>query len=218
MVAAGSGSRLGASVPKALVPLAGVSLVRRSVDAMATQGIEHIIVTIPEEYRQEFAAELSGTTARLVVGGARRQDSVRRGLGELADLPDDAAVLIHDAARPLVPGAVIDRVVTAVQGGAAAVIPVVPVIDSIRRVTEGGSDVVDRAPLRAVQTPQGFRLGVVVAAHEVIEEQGLEVTDDAAACEVLGHDVALVDGHRKSLKITEPSDLIVAEAIIAEEE
>ena len=217
VVAAGSGSRLGAPVPKALVEVAGVALVRRSVDALAAAGVERIVVTIPDGRHDDFAAALAGAVAEVecVVGGATRQDSVRRGLDALG-VGDDAVVLVHDAARALVPAAVVTRVADAVRGGAEAAIPVLPVVDSIRRVAGTGSEVVDRAPLRSVQTPQGARLGSLRAAHARLAADGVEVTDDAAACERAGLAVTLVEGDRAALKITEPIDLILAEALLKE--
>ena len=217
VVAAGSGSRLGAPVPKALVEVGGVALVRRSVDALADAGVQQVVVTIPAGMAAEFDGVLAGARVRVrtQVGGAIRQESVRLGL-EALDAPADAVVLVHDAARALVPPDVVERVAAAILDGAEAAIPVLPVVDSIRRVTDDGSVVVDRAPLRAVQTPQGARVGPLLRAHERCAVDGVEVTDDAAACEVAGLRVTLVEGHRDALKITEPIDLILAEAILAE--
>lgn len=215
MVAAGSGSRLGASVPKALVELGGVPLVRRSVDALAAAGVSEIVVTIPAGMQHEFAAAMKGALPRplLVEGGMTRQDSVRLGLAAIT-AGDDAVALVHDAARALVPPSVIRAVAAAILSGAQAAIPVVPVVDSIRRVTAEGSAVVDRTPLRAVQTPQGARLRDLRAAHEHIATDGLDVTDDASACEHIGLGVTLVPGHRDALKITEPGDLLLADAVL----
>lgn len=219
VVAAGSGSRLGADLPKALVELDGVPLVRRSVDALVRGGAGRIVVTVPEGGPEAFEAALDGVAVPvvLVVGGQRRQDSVGRGLSALGELPGDAIVLIHDAARPLVPAAVVHDVIAAVAGGAAAAIPALPVVDSIRALDGGSSTVVDRSNLRAVQTPQGFRLDIVAQAHHHLEERALEVTDDASACQLLGHQVTLVPGHRYAFKITEPIDLILAAAIAESE-
>ena len=194
-----------------------MALVRRSVDAMADAGIQQVVVTIPAGMAAEFDGVLAGARVpvRTQVGGATRQESVRLGL-EALDAPADAVVLVHDAARALVPPAVVERVAAAILDGAEAAIPVLPVVDSIRRVTDDGSVVVDRAPLRAVQTPQGARVGSLLRAHERCAVDGVEVTDDAAACEIAGLRVTLVEGHRDALKITEPIDLILAEAILAE--
>ena len=217
VVAAGSGSRLGAAVPKALVELDGMPLVRRAVDSLVAGGVSRIAVTIPAGLGEAFARALDGVAVpvRCVQGGASRQDSVRIGLAAL-DAPGGAVVLVHDAARALVPASVVRAVAAAVAAGAEVVIPVMPVVDSIRRVDEDGSAVVDRAELRAVQTPQAARLDALRRAHALIAERGVEVTDDAAACEHAGMQVTLVDGHRDALKVTEPVDLVLAGAILAE--
>ncbi len=219
MVAAGSGVRLGQPVPKALVTLSGTSLVRRCVDNLAEAGVERVVVTIPLGMDQPFSAALDGAAipVTIVVGGQRRQDSVRMGLQSLSGMADFTSVLVHDAARPLVPATVIHRVVGALRSGARAVVPVLPVMDSIRETSGDSSQVVDRSSLRAVQTPQGFRLTTLREAHDHVEQSRLEITDDAAACEAMGVDVVLVDGDRRALKVTEPIDLLVAEAILAGE-
>ncbi len=220
VVAAGSGTRLGGDVPKALRQVGGVPLVSRSVAQLAAGGCTYAFVVIAPELRPDFEAVLSDADVpvTLVAGGTERQDSVRRGLAALEDAPDLAGarvVLIHDAARALVPAAVVARVIAAVQAGADAVIPVIPVIDTVRQINQVGSSVIDRATLRAVQTPQGFDRATVVEAHRLIADHGVDVTDDAAACEFAGSTVTLVEGSRDSLKITEPVDLVLAEAIVA---
>ena len=207
MVAAGSGSRLRAGGPKALVELGGEPLVRRSVEAMRLGGATRVVVTIPDGHQTEFAAALKGLDyATCVLGGPQRQDSVRLGLEFLTDCcPPESIVLIHDAARPLVPASVTAGVAHAVACGAAGAIPAV----------QDGSHIVDLNLLRAVQTPQGFRLGQLLDSHREASAGGLAVTDDAAVIEALGHSVELVPGHRDAMKITEPADLILAEAILA---
>lgn len=219
VVAAGSGARLGGGVPKALRLVGGMSLVARSVAALAVGGVTHAVVVIPagfdEDFRRALASSPIGWTA--VHGGAERQDSVRNGLDRITrdpELKDTRIVLIHDAARALVPPAVVARVIAAVQSGHSAVVPVVAVVDSIRRVDDSGSHVADRTALRAVQTPQGFDLAVVQRAHQHVTTHQLIVTDDAAACEALGVAITLVDGDREAMKITEPLDLVMAEAIV----
>lgn len=210
VVAAGSGSRLGHGRPKALVEIGGVPMVRRSVDALREARVGRIVVVAHPGHIDEFTDALSGVAdITVVAGGAERPESVRKGLAEV----DAPVVLVHDAARPLVPVRVVEAVIEAVTEGAEAVIPVVPVIDSIRRVDDSGSVIVDRADLRAVQTPQGFATDVLRAGHAHIASHGVHVTDDASACEAIGATVTFVDGHREALKITEPLDLVVAEAI-----
>lgn len=216
VAAAGSGSRLGAGIPKALVELAGVTLVRRSIDRLVAGGVDRVVVTIPADRHDDFAAAVAGVgvPVELVEGGAERQDSVRRGLAACSGA---GIVLVHDAARPLVPVAVVRRVITAVADGHPAVVPALPVIDSIRRVDGNSSTVVPRAGLFGVQTPQGFDLAALIAAHDLCEQRGITVTDDAAACEAAGHEVTLVEGAREAMKVTEPFDLIVAAALLAQE-
>ncbi|HET7725213.1 MAG TPA: 2-C-methyl-D-erythritol 4-phosphate cytidylyltransferase [Propionibacteriaceae bacterium] len=211
MVAAGSGVRLGGEVPKALRELAGRALVRWSLEALAAGGVTHAVVVVAEGLQGKFTDALADAPIpfSVVVGGATRQESVARGI---AALPDGDVVLVHDAARPLVPAQVVRDVVAAVRAGASAAIPVVPVSDTIRQVTGARSVIVDRRGLRAVQTPQGFAREALVTAHAAAA--GAEYTDDAAVCEALGYEVVLVPGSREALKITEPHDLAVAEAIV----
>lgn len=219
MVAAGSGSRLGAAVPKALVELDGTSLVRRCVDNLARAGVDRVVVTIPEGQEDAFSVALSGADVPVlcVVGGARRQDSVRMGLFALGPTNEHTFILVQDAARPLILPDVVNRVVAALAAGAEAVVPTLPVVDSIREALRDTSQVVDRSRLRAVQTPQGFRRETLERAHLHIHHHDIDVADDAAACEAVGVSVGLVEGHRHMLKITEPIDLLLAEAILAAE-
>lgn len=212
VVAAGSGVRLGGEVPKAVRPLAGRPLVSWSVAALAGGGVTEVVVVVGDGLQDVFAEALAEAPIpwRIVIGGATRQESVARGI---AALPPGEIVLVHDAARPLVPAEVVRGVVEAVRSGAPAVIPVVPMSDTIRQVAGAGSVVVDRSGLRAVQTPQGFARDVLVSAHAATA--GREYTDDAAVCEASGYEVLLVPGSREALKITEPYDLAVAEAIVA---
>ncbi len=216
VVAAGSGSRLGASIPKALVRVAGKSLVQWAVASLAAGGVTKAVVTAPPGYRDELAEQLTSAEieCEVIDGGDRRQDSVRLGL---AQLPEHAGiVLIHDAARPFVPPQVVQAVSEAVAAGAGAVIPGMPVTDSLRHRHANGSSAVDRTEYVAVQTPQGFDLTLVRRAHDHVQAAGIEVTDDAAACEAIGQSVSVVPGHSDALKITTGHDLLLAEAIAAE--
>ena len=217
VVAAGSGSRLGAAVPKALVPVAGVTLLRRSLTQLAAGGVQQAVVVVPADTAELFDADLldAPLPVQRVVGGAQRQDSVAAGLAVLPDVIADAEalVLIHDAARAFVPSDVVARVIDAVRSGADAAIPVVPVADTIREVDEAGSHVIDRTRLRGVQTPQGFRRSIIEAAHAVLSDTGTPVTDDAAAVEYTGHEVTLVAGDRLAFKVTEPLDVALAVAV-----
>jgi 2-C-methyl-D-erythritol 4-phosphate cytidylyltransferase len=177
------------------------------------------VIVIAPGLDDAFAEVIAGSPipVRCIHGGAQRQDSVLNGLAAIAADPDLAAaryVLVHDAARALIPGDVVRRVIEALVDGAVAAIPVVPVVDTIRELTATGSATVDRSRLRAVQTPQGFVRDVLERAHRLVTEQGLKVTDDAAAVEALGYPVVLVHGDREALKVTEALDLLFAEAIV----
>ena len=152
----------------------------------------------------------------IVAGGATRQQSVALALAHLPDEVD--VVLVHDAARPLVPAELVDAVTSAVRAGAPAVIPVLGVADTIKQIDEGGRVVrtLDRSELRAVQTPQGFDRALLAHAHELAQQQGIDdVTDDAGLVERLGHTVVVIPGHEEAFKVTRPFDLVVAEAVLA---
>lgn len=150
----------------------------------------------------------------VVAGGATRQESVANAL---AVLPDDThLVLVHDAARALMPAAVVTRVLEALHDGASAVVPTVPVADTVKVVEDGAvMRTVDRATLRAVQTPQGFTRAALERAHQLAQEAGLDdVSDDAGLCERAGIAVRVVDGDPLGFKITRPLDLVLAEALL----
>ena len=168
IAAAGQGTRLGADLPKAYVELAGRTLMERSVRAMIDAGVDHIIVVIMpamEETARRILADYPDV--QLVHGAGERVDSVWRGIQAIPTTDDDAVVLIHDSARALTPPDMIRRVAQAVTGDVQAVIPVLPVADTIKRVAD--TVVVDtpaRADLRIVQTPQAFRLGTLREANQ----------------------------------------------------
>jgi 2-C-methyl-D-erythritol 4-phosphate cytidylyltransferase len=198
VVAAGSGRRFGGA--KQLELLGDEMVVARSVRVAASVCDGVVLVLNPETMGELHVEGAAVTTS----GGATRSASVRNGL---AHVPDDAqVVLVHDAARPLASPELFERVIDAVRDGAAAAVPAVAVVDTIRSV-DGG--VVDRDRLRAVQTPQGFDAAVLRAAHA----SGAEGTDDAGLVEAAGHRVALVEGEPTNLKITSPHDLAVVDLL-----
>ncbi|STC68825.1 2-C-methyl-D-erythritol 4-phosphate cytidylyltransferase [Corynebacterium pilosum] len=222
IAAAGRGTRLGADIPKAFVRLRGRSLVERSVTAMETAEIvDEIIVLVSPDMenhaRQAFAGH---PQVRFIHGGGERADSIWAGLQAIDD--DNAVVLIHDAARALTPPGMIARVARTVLAGAPAVVPVVPVADTIKEVA--GDLVVgtpDRARLRAVQTPQGFDLAQLRRANEQYfstTDPGFVATDDASLMEWFGVDVTCVNGDPMAFKITTPIDLTLATTITDEAE
>ena len=203
LVAGGSGVRLGAGVPKAFVDVGGRSLIEHAL-ARFTRHVAHTVVVVPAGW------ESSGVGSVGVAGGATRQESVDAGLRAVPDHVE--FVLVHDVARPFVPEAVILRVVNALRAGADAVIPGLAVTDTIKRVDGDGVVIgtVDRSDLVAVQTPQGFRRDVLLAAHAAGHDGA---TDDAALVERAGGRVVVVAGDELAFKITTPWDLTVAEGL-----
>ncbi|MDQ2837757.1 MAG: 2-C-methyl-D-erythritol 4-phosphate cytidylyltransferase [Actinomycetota bacterium] len=219
VVAAGAGNRLGAGLPKALVTLRDRTILDWSLRAFVDHpDIDWLVVVAPAASTETIAAT-AHPSVLVVPGGASRQESVRRGLAAVDSLAAEVEfVLVHDAARPLVPATVISAVVAALRDGADAVIPVLPVIDTIKRVdgAQRVTDAVDRSELRRVQTPQGFRLAVLRQAHEAGERLGsAAITDDAGLIEALGHPVGTVAGDEAAFKITTPYDLRLAELLVA---
>ncbi len=246
VVAAGSGERLGYGIPKARVPLGEASILTHALRGVAAAGIvRQICVAVPADDQAlaticaDFADELrkesdhpEGTVANplitVVDGGATRPDSVRSALA--AVLEGTEAVLVHDAARALTPENVFIRVADALAAGAAAVIPAVPVVDTIKTVTAASNSgdaavapelvtgTAAREQLRAVQTPQGFALKTLLRAHEsaalLDEAQAAAITDDSMLVESMGEPVYVVRGSTQSLKITTPLDLIIAEGLL----
>ena len=210
LVAAGDGQRLGASVPKAFCLVAGRTLLEHAAERFAAHpGVRDLVIVAPVALLESATSLVPAGV--VLAGGRTRQDSVDRGLAALGE--DVDAVLIHDVARPFVPAAVIDRVLAALAGGAEAVVPAVAVTDTVKRVdaSEAVTETLDRAALRAVQTPQGFLRSVLVRAH--LASDGSGVTDDAALVEALGVRVVVVAGADESFKITRPWDLVLAEVV-----
>lgn len=219
VVAAGLGVRYGGNTPKAALKLTGKSLLALSVEALAAGGCTHAMVVLNPKAARWLTKDLSRLPIPVVQtqGGTTRQESVHNGLKAVRDDPRLAqaqVVLIHDAVRPMVPASVVADVIQAVRDGAQAVAPAVTVSDSMRILAPGGlSTVIDRANLRAIQTPQGFPLDIILAAHDQMAASGGQFTDDVSCAEQAGHQVALVPGSRLSMKITEPGDLLVAKAL-----
>ena len=218
--AAGSGERLGAGVPKAMAPLAGEPILAHAVRALVAEPrVGLVVLAAPEGLEDDMAAAAAanadGVPVVAVTGGATRVESVASALSVVPD--GFGVVLVHDAARCLVPVPVVSAVIDAVLAGARAVVPGVPVVDTIRELEADGegSRTVDRSRLRAVQTPQGFTLEVLRRAHASADPAS---TDDAGMVESLGVPVRLVAGDPRAFKVTTALDLVLAEALLSGEE
>ncbi len=221
VLAAGSSSRMG-GIDKIWAELGGAPLIAHALRTMAeTPGVELVVAVAPEDRHAAIAALLDGwdVNVRCVVGGNRRQDSVAAGI---AAAPNAAWYLVHDGARALVTTGIAARVLSAARVHGAA-IPGVPIADTVKRVQpiEGAGGVeavrgtIDRAPLRAIQTPQAFRGDLLRRAHW---EVTTDVTDDAAMVEHLGEPVVVVPGETTNIKVTTPADLAIARVLLAQRE
>ncbi|HVJ33496.1 MAG TPA: bifunctional 2-C-methyl-D-erythritol 4-phosphate cytidylyltransferase/2-C-methyl-D-erythritol 2,4-cyclodiphosphate synthase [Terriglobia bacterium] len=215
IVAAGSGLRIGGEVPKQFLHLAGKPLLRYCLETfLAHPRISGVCVVINPSYRPFYDAAAAGLPLMPAVnGGATRQESVRLGLESLTSQQPDL-VLIHDAARPFLDAATIDRTLDALDQHQAALVAV-PVVDTLKRAADGFSgQTVDRKDLWRAQTPQGFRFISILAAHRAVADSGKEMTDDAAVAEAAGQRVMLVEGHEDNFKVTTPADLARAERML----
>jgi 2-C-methyl-D-erythritol 4-phosphate cytidylyltransferase len=215
--AAGSGERLAAGVPKAFFHLDGRTLVERAVTGLLQSGVvDRVVVAVPADFTDE-AKLILGHDATIVAGGAYRSESVGRALAEFsrffgAGEPD--FVLVHDAARALAPPGLVVRVVEALRAGHSAVVPVLPLSDTIKAVDANGAvlGTPERAGLRAVQTPQGFATELLLRAYQRAATG--EFTDDASMVEHVGGQVQVIDGDPLAFKITTRLDVLLAQAIV----
>lgn len=229
LTAAGSGTRLGRDLPKAFVEVAGVPMVVHAARRLAASGVvDTIVVTAPHRLVGQMTDVVAGDAqvtvpVRVVAGGSTRQESVAAGLAA-ADADADV-VLVHDAARPFASADLVRRVVAVVRDGHGAVVPGLPVVDTVKAVSaalhdsrtptaavEPVTSTPDRSVLRAVQTPQGFDRAVLERAHAAgaARDFGAHATDDAGLVEALGEQVVVVPGEESALKITTERDLYLA--------
>lgn len=211
--AAGAGVRLGAGKPKAFFLLGGQTLVERAVAGLRESGVvDQVVVAVPPG-RTDEAKLILGEKATIVAGGADRVESVRLALAAAGE-PD--FVLVHDAARPLTPPALVVRVVEALHAGHRAVVPGLAIPDTIKAVDANGAVLAtpERAGLRAVQTPQGFAADLLLRAYQQADP-ATQFTDDASMVEHIGGQVQVVDGDPLAFKITTPLDALLAEAVVS---
>lgn len=218
LVAAGRGRRMGSD--KLWVEPLGRAIWRWSLDTLlAVPGMEVVALVVPADGIDRFRAALppgASDRCRVVAGGEARADSVRAGLDALVAAGIDGAtvVLVHDAARPAATVALMERVARAVVDGEGA-IPVVPVSDTLKRLTDGvAGETVDRTDLVAAQTPQAAGLGILRAALDAARADGWEPTDEAAALTAAGITVRTVKGDATNRKLTEPADVLLLQGIL----
>ena len=217
VVAAGSGSRLGAELPKAFVSLGGRSILQRALaSVLGMSEPAQIVVVVPTAYvqlAQDEVRDAAGAAieyASVVVGGATRQSSVAAGLDAL--WPDVGIVLVHDAARPFTPTALFEAVVARVRESGQGVIPGIPVADTLKRMdADVALETVDRSVLSAIQTPQGFPRVELTESYAAAAQ---DYTDDAAVFAAAGHTVRVIQGDALAFKITTPWDLRRAQSLV----
>ena len=217
LVAAGSGERFGGDRPKAFAKLRGRPLLAESLERLeSSDWIEALVIVAPPEWEEPsilLAEELgAGKVRAAVTGGETRSDSVRAGIAEVDE--EAAVVLVHDAARPLLPEEVVERVVSAVGEEWDAAVPALPLADTVKRAEgEAVAETVDRTGLYAAQTPQAFLAETIRRALGGAES----ATDCAGLVEAAGGRVRLVEGDRRLVKVTTPADLAFVEALLEAE-
>jgi 2-C-methyl-D-erythritol 4-phosphate cytidylyltransferase len=207
--AGGVGRRLGSRTPKQLLTLGGTTILACTVGHFVRHpAVSEVVVPAPVEYlarTRRALASLGRARVRVIEGGTERQDSVRRGVQALRD--EARVIVVHDAVRPFVSRALIERVVAAARTHGAAICAL-PVTETVKRVRDGAVEAtVDRSALWSVQTPQAFHAALLREAHEKAHRDGFVGTDDSMLVERLGHTVVVVPGLRKNVKITTPEDL-----------
>ena len=212
IVAAGEGKRFGSGKQFAL--LRGKTIVDWSIESLSGHPeVDEVILVLPDETRNEEFFRRHKKLGAVVAGGPRRQDSVWQGF-ERVDAREAELVLIHDGVRPLLSQDVITRVIGKARTTGAA-IPAIPVEETVKEVVRGEVlGTLDRDRLYRVQTPQGFSYSLLEKALRKAREEGYYGTDEAGLVERIGHRVAVVEGDPRNIKITTPTDLRIAEALI----
>jgi 2-C-methyl-D-erythritol 4-phosphate cytidylyltransferase len=218
IVAGGTGTRMGAEVPKQLLKLKGRTILDRTLDPFrACPDIAGVIIAAAPSVLEHvesaiLPAECGETSIMAIPGGEERQDSVRNALSEVPS--DTDVIVVHDAVRPFIRSELINECVAAARRrGAVSVM--LPVTETIKVVTSGRVfNTPDRATLWITQTPQAFQASILRAAHEAARHDGIPATDDCMLAERLGHPVYVVEGSDENIKITTPTDLAVAAALL----
>jgi len=217
--AAGQGTRMGGATRKQYLTLSGIPLLVLSLKVLQRiPSIREIILSVPEDDRDYCWREIVkpfelGKVTQIVVGGQRRQDSVRNGLFAISDPPD--LVLVHDGVRPFIHDDIVGNSISCAEQTGAAVVAM-PIHDTVKRIDAQQviQETLKREELWQIQTPQIFRYDWLVEAHQQAQQENWEVTDDAALIERKGYPVFVVEGSCFNIKITRPDDLIFGEAIL----
>jgi len=224
VVGAGNGTRLNAGIPKAFVQLGDKTLIEHAIETVVhLPGPGHLVAVVPEGYAAEVldvlevATESSGASwsTNVAAGGQERHQSVRNGLEMMPEWVD--IVLVHDAARPLAPATLFERVAHAVRERSSAVVPVLPLADTVKTVSADGQvqQTLDRSTLALAQTPQGFVRQELVAAYDRVDTVH---TDDAAVVHAAGFSVTIVSGSERAMKLTTQADMRLLQWMLTEEE
>lgn len=215
VVAGGKGLRMGGDVPKQFQLLGGLPILMHTLNRMSKAAPQATLILVLPEQQQSYWKELCSqyhfnVPHLLANGGETRFHSVQNGL---ALVPEDAegVVGVHDGVRPFVSAEVVQRCMLKA-GELGAVIPVIPVVDTVRQLTGTGSRTVNREEYKLVQTPQTFRIGILKKAYQQPYHSGF--TDDASVVEAMGLPVSLVEGNRENIKITTPFDKSVGEMLV----
>jgi 2-C-methyl-D-erythritol 4-phosphate cytidylyltransferase len=216
--AAGVGARMGAATPKQYLPILGKPMLRHAVDAFsASARIAHTYVVVsPDDGQIDAVMADAGKATVVRRGGATRMDSILNGLRALAgQIGEDDWVLVHDAARPGLTVALIDKLIGEIGDDAVGGLLALPVVDTVKRASSDGVVTVPRESLWLAQTPQMFRYKLLNLALGSAPDP-LAITDDASAVEALGLAPKLVEGHPRNLKVTLPSDIRIAEMYLSD--
>ncbi len=222
VLAAGAGRRMGYSDNKVCMPLGHYTVLQWNLLHMKQwEGLEEVILVVADRERPYIEEQVEDMqvpwTVKYAIGGAERQDSVASGLSQVSNAVD--IVLVHDGARPLATKDLARRVIEGAKEY-GAVVPAIPVVDTIKRVDSAGvvKETLVRSELYAMQTPQGFQRSVLLEAHAYAKEHGYQGTDDVSLVEFQGRSVHIVEGDRKNIKLTVPEDVAMAKKYLGVEQ
>ena len=222
VLVAGAGRRMGYSDNKVCMPLGQYTVLQWNIQHMKQwDGLQEVIVVVADQEQSFIEEQVEAMqvpwTVKYAVGGVERQDSVASGLSQVSDAAD--IILVHDGARPLATKDLARRVIEGAKEY-GAVVPAIPVVDTIKRVDADGvvKETLVRSELYAMQTPQGFQRSVLLEAHAYVNEHGYQGTDDVSLVEFQGRPVRIVEGDRKNIKLTVPEDVAMAKKYLGVEQ